>query len=144
MATTNEIIRLFEPDLEKTPDSLFDFQALIRIGFPVSWAHAFFRNSMLDKIAENLFPNIASNQTTPGSTEGIAKLTQTESDRLFCLARVYADALELFESQPETEKWLISPSIALGNKSPIELLDTSVGFELVSNELQRLNFGIAG
>ena len=60
-----------------------------------------------------------------------------------CLSVVLFRAL-LTGSKSEVAAWMTENSVTLGNQVPLELLDTTVGFEIVFNELKRIQYGIAG
>jgi len=51
-------------------------------------------------------------------------------------------ATEVFGHKETAIKWLHQESIALGNKTPISLLDNSSGKSLVLCELRRIEHGI--
>jgi putative toxin-antitoxin system antitoxin component (TIGR02293 family) len=48
----------------------------------------------------------------------------------------------VFDSQDQFKQWLVTPSKALGNKTPFELLDSSFGFEVVENEIVRIQYNV--
>ncbi|MAL98030.1 MbcA/ParS/Xre antitoxin family protein [Hydrocarboniclastica marina] len=56
-------------------------------------------------------------------------------------ARVLRQAREVWESQVAAEEWLHSPVLALGGKSPIELLNTTEGRCRVSEVLRKIEAG---
>jgi len=64
------------------------------------------------------------------------------SEKLLELSRLFARGIEVFEDRNKFSRWLNLPCRALGNEVPLELLDTSFGFELVNNELGRMEHGI--
>lgn len=64
------------------------------------------------------------------------------SDRAIQLAKLYTKGETVFESLELFKKWMKHPSVAFGNKPPLELLDTSFGFQLLSDELVRIEHGI--
>ena len=66
----------------------------------------------------------------PWATERIARLVVI--DRL---------ALEAFESQPVARAWLKTPHRALDGTSPLNMLDTDLGMQLVIGLLQCLIYG---
>ncbi|MEM6366478.1 MAG: antitoxin Xre/MbcA/ParS toxin-binding domain-containing protein, partial [Planctomycetota bacterium] len=72
------------------------------------------------------------------------RLTSEASDCLLRVARIYAEAFDLFGVSSDVASWMQTESQTLGDETPLELLDTSVGFELVFHELKRLQYGIAG
>ena len=49
---------------------------------------------------------------------------------------------EVFDSKEDFKKWLMTPVRTLGNKIPFELLDSSFGFEMVENEIIRIQYNI--
>lgn len=64
------------------------------------------------------------------------------SERIYELARLFGLGYEVFDSKEDFKKWLMTPSKALGNKIPFELLDSSFGFEMVENEIVRIQYNI--
>jgi len=64
------------------------------------------------------------------------------SERIYELARLFGLGYEVFDSKEEFKKWLMTPSRTLGNKIPFELLDSSFGFEMVENEIVRIQYNV--
>lgn len=64
------------------------------------------------------------------------------SERIYELARLFGLGFEVFDSKEDFKKWLMTPSRALGNKKPFELLDSSFGFEMVENEIVRIQYNV--
>jgi len=64
------------------------------------------------------------------------------SEKIIELAEVTNYGNEVFDSKSQFYHWLKSPSIALGNMTPIELLKDSYGKEMVLEELNRIDQGI--
>jgi putative toxin-antitoxin system antitoxin component (TIGR02293 family) len=58
------------------------------------------------------------------------------------MAEVTQIGLDVFGSIEKLRSWLHTPSFALGNVKPVELLKDSYGKELVLTELVRINHGI--
>ena len=69
-------------------------------------------------------------------------LTTPESERVLRLARILARATEVLEGPDKARAWLVQPSVALGDRSPLELLRTDIGTELVQNELVKIDYGM--
>lgn len=65
-----------------------------------------------------------------------------QSEKIFELAEVTNLGLEVFDSQAAFYSWLNTPSYALGNLMPLELLKDSYGKEMVVNELYKIDHGI--
>lgn len=53
-------------------------------------------------------------------------------------------ALDLFEDEAETQRWLSTPKEALGGKTPLEALDSESGCQKVEELLYRAEYGIFG
>ncbi|WP_160105669.1 antitoxin Xre/MbcA/ParS toxin-binding domain-containing protein [Pseudomonas izuensis] len=70
-------------------------------------------------------------------------LNMRESDYLFQTAAVLYSALGLFEGdQLATQEWLNRPALALGQKTPAELLSTFVGMNLVEALIWKIENGV--
>jgi putative toxin-antitoxin system antitoxin component (TIGR02293 family) len=64
------------------------------------------------------------------------------SERLLEIAKLYAKGQDVFGGLEPFKKWLQDPVIALGNKKPLDFLDTSIGIRLLEDELGRIEHGI--
>lgn len=64
------------------------------------------------------------------------------TEKIIELAEVTNFGKEVFDSTEQFYLWLNTPSYALGNLKPAELLKDSYGKELVMNELNRIDQGI--
>jgi putative toxin-antitoxin system antitoxin component (TIGR02293 family) len=70
------------------------------------------------------------------------KLNAEQSERVIELAKVYSRGEEVFGSLDAFREWMNGAVFALGNKKPKELLDTSMGIEMIMDELGRIEHGI--
>lgn len=70
------------------------------------------------------------------------RLTPTESDRLYRLARIIARAVEVFGEEKEAQNWLKEPKTALSGKTPLEAIKTEPGVQQVDLLLGRIEQGI--
>ncbi|RUM61913.1 MAG: antitoxin of toxin-antitoxin stability system, partial [Sulfurimonas sp.] len=66
------------------------------------------------------------------------------SERIYELARLFGLGYEVFDSKDDFKNWLFTPSKALGNKKPYDLLDSSLGFQMVENEIVRIQYNVYG
>ena len=64
------------------------------------------------------------------------------SERIYEISRLFGLGYEVFDSPEYFKEWLLTPSKTLGNKKPFELLDSSFGFELVVNEIIRIQYNV--
>lgn len=81
----------------------------------------------------------------PASISSMQKKTvygKETSERIYELARLFGLGYEVFDSKEDFKKWLMTPSKPLGNKIPFELLDSSFGFEMVENEIVRIQYNV--
>lgn len=81
----------------------------------------------------------------PASISSMQKKTvygKETSERIYELARLFGVGYEVFDSKEDFKKWLMTPSRALGDKIPFELLDSSFGFEMVENEIIRIQYNV--
>lgn len=81
----------------------------------------------------------------PASISSMQKKTvygKETSERIYELARLYGLGYEVFDSKEDFKNWLMTPSKALGNKKPFELLDSSMGFEMVESEIVRIQYNV--
>lgn len=65
-----------------------------------------------------------------------------QSEKILELAEVVSLGNELFDTPEKFSLWLNTPSIALGDNKPIDLLDTSFGKDMVISELSRIEHGV--
>jgi putative toxin-antitoxin system antitoxin component (TIGR02293 family) len=72
------------------------------------------------------------------------KLDADESDRLYRIARVAAQAFAVFGTEDKAAAWLGRANRALDGEVPVRLLDTDVGARLVEDVLGRIEYGVVG
>lgn len=65
-----------------------------------------------------------------------------QSEKIIELVMLYEYGIEVFGDRDNFNIWLNSRSIALGGRSPKELLDTKFGIDLVKDELGRIEHGV--
>jgi putative toxin-antitoxin system antitoxin component (TIGR02293 family) len=71
------------------------------------------------------------------------RLLPEESDRLLRVARVFQQAVELFEGdEGRARQWLNSPKRALGDHTPLDWMRTEAGAREVENLIGRLEHGV--
>jgi putative toxin-antitoxin system antitoxin component (TIGR02293 family) len=89
-----------------------------------------------EKEFENILPSSIS------SMQKKSVYSRETSERIYELARLFGLGFEVFDTKEAFKQWLITPSRALGDKVPFELLDNSFGFELVENEIIRIQHNV--
>lgn len=89
-----------------------------------------------EKELENVLPASIS------SMQKKAVYGKETSERIYELARLFALGFDAFDSHDDFKAWLVTPVRTLGNKKPFDLLDSSLGFEMVENEIQRIRYNV--
>lgn len=69
------------------------------------------------------------------------KLSATKSERVLKLIALYKKGNEIFGDTLSFRRWLDKPAYGLGNMTPIDLMHTSGGIDLIQEELLRIEFG---
>ena len=70
------------------------------------------------------------------------RLRADESDRVLRLARLSALVADTLGSEAKASLWLRRPNRALGNLSPLGLIDSEIGVRQIEEVLGRLEHGI--
>ncbi len=66
------------------------------------------------------------------------------ADRLERFNRICQQALELFEDEAETQRWLSTPKVTLGGLTPLSALSTDAGAKKVEEILYQAEYGMFG
>lgn len=70
------------------------------------------------------------------------KMTSEESEKVIRLARVFLQALDIFEDEMKVASWLKRPNRSLADLAPISYLDSDIGAEEVMASLGRIKDGV--
>lgn len=70
------------------------------------------------------------------------KLNPEQSERVIELARLYSRGEEVFGNLESFKVWMNNPVPALGNKTPKTFLDTSLGIDMLMDEIGRIEQGV--
>ncbi|CAM4058215.1 antitoxin Xre/MbcA/ParS toxin-binding domain-containing protein [Flavobacterium antarcticum] len=100
------------------------------------WKQLLQFTSSTEKEFENILPASIS------SMQKNAVYNKETSERIYELARLFGLGYDVFDSKADFKNWLMTPSKSLGNKVPFELLDSSIGFEIVENEIVRIQYNV--
>jgi putative toxin-antitoxin system antitoxin component (TIGR02293 family) len=76
------------------------------------------------------------------SKKGADKFDQNTSERIMLVADLVAYGQSVFEHKDSFNEWLKTNNTALGNKTPIELMDTIYGIDEVKKEIGRIEYGV--
>lgn len=117
-----------------------DFINLIRMGIPKQAM-----NHLMD-VADLTLTEMAAITHTSDRTlrryKPQEKLSQEQSERMIELAKLYSRGEVVFGSMQGFRQWMDTMLLQLGNKKPKEFLDTSIGINMLLDELGRIEHGI--
>ena len=116
--------------------------AAVRTGFAYRALDRFARETELSLNAVGELIRIPDRTLARRKIDG--RLQPEESDRLLRASRIFGLAIDLFEGDRIAAlHWLSSAQHALGNATPMELIQTDVGAREVENLIARLEHGVA-
>lgn len=69
-------------------------------------------------------------------------LASIEQDRMYRVNRVLNRAVEVLEDEDAARNWIKLENRSLGGHSPLSILDTEAGYELVLNTLSQIEYGV--
>jgi putative toxin-antitoxin system antitoxin component (TIGR02293 family) len=121
-------------------NSSLNYIAMVEEGLPTYSVNAFARLSRLSKglVAELI--HVSDRTLQRNAPE--KRLSKGTSERLLELARLFYKGTQVFGATGKFVHWLGQPNPALGNKKPINLLDTSLGTAMVMDLLGRIEYGV--
>jgi putative toxin-antitoxin system antitoxin component (TIGR02293 family) len=143
-APTGSFIRASDIIGWKHPfQSKIEVHEAIRKGFPGrTLTHTFDR--VVSIPAKTLSAVVGvSYRTVQRRSDAPAKpLSEAQSYRLWKFAEILASATELQGDQKAAEAWLSEPAPALDRHTPLDLMTTPAGAEIVEELLTRLKYGV--
>ena len=137
--TTKEVVELLGgPDVLADIESHRGIIEALRRGFPHAVVDAVLRTTQVDPRA---FWDAFG--ATPEDVSETPILSKEQSEFLLNVARAYYAAVEVFEDNTAASKWLVTACQPLDDV-PLYLLDTTVGYEAVADEIARISHGVLG
>lgn len=70
------------------------------------------------------------------------RFTMQESDAIYRLAMLIKLATELFDDEKRALEWMREPVYGLAGKRPLDMVSTSVDFEIVKDLIGRVEHGV--
>ena len=118
-----------------------ELHALIEKGLPVS---------LLDGLAAGLGLSVESFAALCGLSRATfhrkkaqkAKLGHFESDMVARYATLVQHATDTFEDEAAAAQWLRTPQVGLGGAVPLDLAQSTQGFQEIERLLTRIDFGV--
>lgn len=124
-----------------TPKTWMDVVSRMRAGLPSQSLPRLMKSLRLTH--EDLSETLGIPRRTLARRKEQAKLDPKESEAVVRLARVAVRAEDVLGDIEAALRWLRAPNRALGGRTPLSLLDTDLGAELVGDVLGRIEHGVA-
>src|SRR3546814_11716045 len=80
---------------------------------------------------------------TRGGARRSRRLSSPQSGQLFRLALVVTKAMPLLGGLATADAWVVRPTLGLGGRRPLDLIETPVGAALVADPLVRPERGVS-
>lgn len=125
---------------ERSLESSFDLVDLARDGLTTASIDSII--DVLEISVDEIVALLPISRRTLERYEPTQKLSPELSDRLIQIAKIYSRTLEVFGDRLLALGWLKSPCKAFGDVIPLSYLNLSSGFEIVIDELGRIDYGV--
>ena len=117
----------------------YDIIDTIRLGLPKAGVDAFLEKTNVDREKLSQVLHISTRQLNRYKPE--QRLSPEQSNFLYEVTRIYTRALDILGDKVTAEHWLEREQVALGNHSPLQMLDTTEGVRLVDDLLSQIEYG---
>src|SRR5258705_4404708 len=91
---------------------------------------------------ETLSKILSISRATLHNKKARQKFDQATSERILLLADIVGYGQSVFEDKDRFNKWLKKPNKALGEKTPVELMETIHDIQEVKKEIGRIEYGV--
>lgn len=118
----------------------FDIIRLARTGFPKRVLLSLAQKISLTQ--QELSNILHISERTLQRYDDDATIKTEYAEKAVELARLYTRGQEVFGSMDKFKTWAKTPSLVFNGETPVSLLDTSAGFDMVFRELGRIEHGI--
>lgn len=128
----------------RNSDDRMEIYRAVKNGFPlqsvldmIEHSEVYKQRGVLSKIVGASDRTLARRLKTPNEA-----LTAEQSTRALNYAEVLEKATEVLGSRELAEQWMVKPARGLDGEIPIDLISNSVGYELVTDFLTRIEYGV--
>lgn len=126
--------------LPKRSNTAFTYIQIIRDGLKSKSVDSFIKHSSLTKKQVSRIIHISERTLQRNSPEKVIDISPAE--RLIELTRLFHKGIDVFNEKDKFILWLNRPNKSLDNQMPIELIETSLGMDLVIDELLKIEHGV--
>ena len=117
----------------------------VKEGFEVSNVQAMISGSVLfssAKFKRRLLGKPVRSFNKEAYAPYLERLSARKSALVYQYAKILEASISIFGSQQRAEEWLVQPCSRLEGSIPVELVENPVGFRLVIDYLERVEFGV--
>ena len=129
--------------IKYTVNNQIDWIELVRNGLPGKVIHILAKNISFSEAEISSVIHISPRSLQRWTNETKNKILDKEiSAKTIALATLFSNGASVFGSINAFTQWLRLNNPALKNKKPIDFLDTSIGFDLINDELGKIEYGV--
>jgi putative toxin-antitoxin system antitoxin component (TIGR02293 family) len=124
----------------KPSNSSFTYMRIIKGGLKSKSIKSFIKHSNLSQKQVSRLIHISERTLQRNSPDKLINISTSE--KLVELARLFHKGIQVFNDKEKFNTWLNRPNKSLENLKPIELIETSLGIDLVFDELLKIEHGV--
>lgn len=117
-------------------------QAIYKIKRGISQKELLYLKKVTDLDYEKLAFIVGLTRQTLAQKPGSYTYDVPESDKIYRIADLYSYGYDVFENKEGFNEWMRTENPALGNKKPLDFLDTMYGFQEVKDLIGRIDYGV--
>lgn len=121
-------------------NSSFAYLKILKEGLHRNSVNSFIKHSSLTKKQVSRLIHVSERTLQRKSPNTLMDINSSE--RLIELSRLFHKGIIVLSKKEKFLTWLERPNKSLGNSKPIDLIETSIGIDLVMDELLRIEHGI--
>ncbi len=118
----------------------FNYMKLIRSGIKSSSIASFLKYSNLSQKQLSKIIHLSERTLQRNSPEKLLDLGASE--KLIELCRLFHKGITVFNNKEKLLLWINRPYLPLNNQNPLELMETSLGMDMVHDELIKIEQGV--
>jgi putative toxin-antitoxin system antitoxin component (TIGR02293 family) len=118
----------------------FNYMKLIRTGIKCSSITSFLKHSQLSQKQLSKIIHLSERTLQRNPPEKLLELGASE--KLIELCRLFHKGITVFNNKEKLLLWINRPNLPLNNQTPLELMETSLGMDMVHDELIKIEQGV--
>ena len=118
----------------------FNYMKLIRTGIKSSSIASFLKHSNLSQKQLSKIIHLSERTLQRNPPEKL--LDPGASEKLIELCRLFHKGITVFNTKEKLLLWINRPNLPLNNQHPLELMETSLGMDMIHDELIKIEQGV--